>query len=612
MVDEEGLTTPQLVEMYYAQAKRLSNPWHSQIKKRRKLYDMDHYTQAARQGEERYNDPTYTNIVDLAVGIILANDLTFRVYGWTPSSQEQKDSDKVEKLLAGLLQANSERSETYLPYDVLLNFVRDGMAVAYTVWDDEIAGRAKVSVTVPDPNPDSPRTQQLDGFSEPPLRIQAIDPLKIYLIPGGPNRWLYVIRAERKTVLDIELTYGVTVKRYAHETRQRKEAIEADLLDFWRMAEGVDGQRVIQHAITFEGEVIQELAVEDGYDDLPFTVGFFKPVDRETPKKWSHSIIDPLESTVEFLEKAFNRRQFQITRYSALPLTVYVQPGRDVEVDPALGSVIKMAPDEKVGFPEWAGNPPDVDRQMEFLRARSQQSGFSDVMFGSSSQMSGYGISQLGDQNRIRLEQPVQHLQLFWQRVAKKALHICEHFSAGRVMRVYGQMRGREFYDQVLTEGLSDYQVQVIVKPEFPNDRVRNHALASQVRGFLSEDTIMQRYLDIEQPGDEREKRLIEQMENHPLMIQRSIVRQLRLAAEGGDMDAAIVLEQMMAQGQPGGSQQQPNPPNPEQPLGTASPTGQPTPQEQGGVPYGQEQLPFQQSPDLLGGFRESNSTLRI
>lgn len=612
---EETLTTPQLVEMYYQKALKVSRPWHNQIKKRRKLYDMDHYDVRARAGESRYEDPTYTNVVDLAVGIILANDLVFRAYGWSPSNQEQKQSSQIEKFLSGLIQINGDREECYLPYEGLLNLVRDGMAVGYTCWDAELAKQNQISMMVPSDDPESTELTPVEGYREPPLRVQMIDPLCMSFIPGGPGRWLVQIRTEEYSILDIEMQYGVVVRRYMHLDRWQKESTTGKLHDFWRMVEhpsieGGEPKRVVEHAIVFEGEVIQNLSVAEGYDDLPFTVGFFKPVDKNDPKKWSHSIIDPLASTVAMLERSINRRQYQIDRYSALPMVAFVQPGRDISLDPALGSIQKLSPDEALKFAEWQGNPPDVERQIEFYRSRAQQSGFSDVMFGSAGAMSGYGLSQLGDQNRIRLEQPVQHLQSFWSRIAKKALHLCENFAAGKVIRVYGQMKGKDFMEQVFAGGLSDYNVRCFVKPEFPNDKVRNHAMANQVRGFLSDSRIMENYLGVEQPDDERERKLQEQMEMHPAMIQYGVIRQLRMAAEAGNNDAALALQVFMEQQNPGGRPPEPQgPPNPDQTAGMMSAGGGFTNQEMGMAPPGQGEMDMMQgmagaAPNLAGGIQ--------
>jgi hypothetical protein len=615
------LDTVSEVMQYYSRARKDCDKWHKDIEHRRRLYDMDHYARRPRQGEERYEDPTYTNTVDLAIGILMANDLEFKVHGWTPSMKEQKDSDQIEKLLNGIIQISSEREEALIPYEVNMNFVRDGCAVLYTVWDPALENALSITaqVAVPDEMDEGPEEQRgltlksFSGYKEPPLCMQVIDPLKVYLIPGGPNRWLHVFRVDQMPVLDIEMKYGINVARFANRTRLEKEAMVGEMIDYWRLAERVynDGktEKIVEHAVIFEGEVIYPLEVMDGYDDIPYTIGFFKSVNRSDPRGWGHSIIDPMETTISMLEKDTNRRHHLITKYAALPMVSKTNDGRIVQLDPSLGSLQSLRPDESIEFPRWEGTPPDIENEMAFLRARAQQSGFSDVLFGAGpSQVSGYALSQMGDQNRIRLEQPVQHLQLMWSRWAKKALRLCENFGAGRVIRVYGQQRGSEFYEQVFSEGLADYNVTVKIKPEFPNEKQRKHAMATQVMGILSNHTVMQEYLDIDQPGEEHKKRLLEIAQNNPVVQQYAVINLLREAAENGDSAAALTLQLLVQGGPPG----QPGPTStaqrgPEQLTGLASPTGQPPPQALGGLPPGMSEMDQMSqmagaAPQLLGG----------
>jgi hypothetical protein len=229
-------------------------------------------------------------------------------------------------------------------------------------------------------------------------------------------------------------------------------------------------------------------------------------------------------------------------------------------------------------FPRWPGNPPDVSQHIEFLRGRVQQSGFTDIAFGAGpSQISGYALSQMSDQNRIRLEQPVKHLENLWSRWAKKVLSLTKAFGEGQVVRVFGRMRGEEFMEQVVGNDMDQYRVRAYIKPEFPNERTRNHAMASQVRGILSESTIMERYLDIDQPDDERRLRIQEMAQTHPVMVQMAVTNALMEMAMEGDPAAMMTLKQLQEgnlPGQPG----RPSEPNaPEQMVGTAGPEGEMT-----------------------------------
>ena len=628
--------TVRVTNNYFARARRICEPWHNQIKRWRRLYDFSHYDANAKPGEDRYGDPTYTNVVDLAVGIMLANDVEYRAFGFSPTANEEKDTSHIEKYLVGLWEANDAREGSHQIFDLFMNFSRDGAGIIYSVWDEEIAKTSETIMKQPDPS--SPMGVSLvQGYVEPPVRVQVIDPLKIFVIPGGPKRWLQVCKVDRMSVYDVEMAYGERLPRYASMIDSIKMTTYEDLKDFWRLAEvevpkvepgmhtmpdgsmmsnadmpgpqGMPGpmpsgpmttpmmepgieaptakQYVVQHALIFGDQVIWPMH-NTPYPDLPFKIGFFKPISKDDARNWGHNIMRPLETTIALLEKQINRRTMQINRNTAMPLVVQAMEGREIDVDASVYNVVKLAPGEDIKFPLWPGNPPDVEAQIGFLTRRAQQSGFSDVAFGSGpNQIAGYALSQMGDQNRIRLEQPVKHIQLLLSQWAEFALKIAATFAPDAFIRVYGQMRGKDFNDQIFSPDLANYKVKASIKPEFPNDQQRNHAMATQVKGTLSESTILERYLDIDQPDDERQRRMREMAMNHPAMISYGVMNTLMELAKEGDQAAAMALQQMIA-GSTNQGGRPPEPNAPEQPLGLASPTGQPPPQASGGQPPGQ------------------------
>jgi len=343
------------------------------------------------------------------------------------------------------------------------------------------------------------------------------------------------------------------------------------MYDYWDMIESESGKPVVRNAILFDNEFVpkQELTVMKKYKSIPYTLGLYKPTDRHESGKWQ-SIITPLVEPVTYLEKNINRRQRQIDMYSSLPLVAKTQNGRQVTLDPGMGKVTNISTDEDIAFPAWPGNPPDVERQIDFARSRVQQSGFSDVFIGSgASQVSGFSLSQLGDQNRIRLEQPIAHLKRFWEWAGEKAVEVAlENAAPGSFMNVYGMIRGEPFASMLMIEELRGFHITCNIQPNFPNDQVRKHAMGNQVRGILSEQTIMERYLDVQQPDDEYDQKIIEMTQTHPLTIQFSIMKVLEERAKDGDEIAAAVIknfETQGVQGQPGAPTQ---PQNFEQGLG--------------------------------------------
>jgi hypothetical protein len=588
-------------------AKRHVDGWKENIKRWRRLYDMNHYTTKPKAGEIQYSDPTYTNTVDLAVGIMLANRLRWHAFGFTPSKEEQLETSQIEKLLDGTLMVNNEREEANQLYQLYLHFTRDGGAAIYSVFDPDIADEGHFLREKPDPEVGA---KPVHAFKEIPLRVQVIDPEAIFALPGGPKRWLMIGRSEQRSVLDIETIYGVRIEKFGYMSDEQKSSTFGEFIDAWdfvtkeKPIKNKEGQEVyndvlgkietapklcVRNTVLFEGQALFGPREMEGYKDLPYTIQFFKPTSKE-PGDW-HSILSPLESSVALLERTFNRRAHQIDVFTGLPIVSKTQPGRAVKIDPGLYNHVQITPDESIEFPAWQGNPPDINFHIEFLRSRIQQSGFSDVMFGAgASQVAGYALSQLGDQNRIRMEQPITHLELLLTHWAKKSLNLLSEFAQGAQICVYGQHRGKDYLEYVEVDDLNKYAVRAEIIPEYPNEETRKTAMATQVKGTLSDYTIMERYLGIEQPDDEQERIIIETVARHPVTVQYSIMKELKEQADAGDEIAAMTLQQMQAGMIPGAQPGRPKEArNMEQLTGTQSPTGQPVPQALGEQPGASE-----------------------
>ena len=131
-------------------AKKYVEGWHTNIDKWRSLYNMDHYGSKAKPKEVRYSDPTYTNTVNLTVGIMLGNDIRWHSYGLSPSAKEQKSTGQIEKLVNGIIEANNYREESHQIYNLFLNFSRDGGGVIYSVFDPDLAKEFETSIAIPD------------------------------------------------------------------------------------------------------------------------------------------------------------------------------------------------------------------------------------------------------------------------------------------------------------------------------------------------------------------------------------------------------------------------------------------------------------------------------
>ena len=285
-----------------------------------------------------------------------------------------------------------------------------------------------------------------------------------------------------------------------------------------------------------------------GYKHLPYTIGFYKPNRKGKAELWTDNIMTPIETTVDLQERSIQRRGRQIDIYSELPILARSGTNRKIVVESGYSKVVQLGADETIGFPQWQGNPPDIEEQINFLQGRIESSSFSSSMFGKGGASSGYALSQQSDQNRIRLEQPKKQIELLWKSWAKKVLSLVDNHAKDAYIRVYGRMRGK-YYNELVQGGIiGQFKVDVSIKPEFPNERVRNHAMATQVRGVLSMHTIMQDYLGIEQPDDEIERKMIESMQMHPILMNYALLKKMKDLALSGDEEAEIAMQLLATQ----------------------------------------------------------------
>lgn len=179
-------------------------------------------------------------------------------------------------------------------------------------------------------------------------------------------------------------------------------------------------------------------------------------------------------------------------------------------------------------------------------------------------------------------------------------LKLCKYFASGSAIISYGKMKGHDFYDQIFISDLSKYLVRAELKPEFPNEKSRNHAMATQVRDVVSKRYLMEEYLNVDHPDEINRQRIIEMMEEHPAMISFAIMRELQQIIEESidpmEKSAAEMTLQQMQQGmfQSGGGRP-PQGASPMQTPGMPSADGSLTRQESGGEPMGQSMADSQQ-----------------
>lgn len=641
--DQTGLQrVPRYIKDRWELTKKNMEPLHERIATYRRLYDFNHYNMAPKANERRIEWPDYTNAVDLAVSILSANPIDFKAYGFTPGSEEGKRSSIIEKVLNAAIHISSIRDEVHIQHNHLMQVTRDGCSVIRTVWDTDyhdmfVEDYEESQTDMEDEGP------IVGSFKELPLRVQVLDPSNFYVIPGGKKRWLSVFYAEERTIEDVEKDEGVTLPgEFQKKNKQERETEKHEFIDYWEYVDGFElvensngepvpvldpttGQPMlddegeilwkrrpvllVRNAIVYGDYLIKPLEVAEGYDDIPYTVFWWKPIGQKKPEEWGESLLHAMQHIVPHLETRFNRQARLIDMYASLPLVSRTEGARKVKLDPGIGRVAQLSLEEDLGFPTWPGTPPDVADQMLTLQAKSQESSFPAAMYGEGVRnMAGYAISQLIDSGQIRLTTPIQQLEQGWAIWAHKTLNLIKNFAENAEINVYGTMRGKFFYDKVVGRKCEGFRVDVQVKPKYPGMDTREIAHATQASPFLSKWTIAQRYLNVPQPDDEIRRMNIEKVKDMPAFQELIMLEYLQELADEGNNIAKMLMQRYMTMGMPGEPGRPPSGPAPEAISGAGStviPGAYPV--EEGGTPFGQEpsrglEEMVRVAPNLAGG----------
>ena len=584
MADDQMSREADLLEKFY-RAKAKCNKWHGRIKEHEQFYDLEHYSDSSLPGEKRITLTKATNVVDLAVGILTANELTIQAVSPEESESVKKQASLVEQFLDGVIYINSERQETDLRYDWTFYQVRDGAVGLKTVWDNSFDGTLRVEA--------DEEGNQRAIYDQLPLCINVLPARYLFPEPGGKlGRWKYVFYAIERSIDDMEREYG-PMDKYNSLTDKQKESKKGDFIDYWGEVQLPDGSWAIENETLFDGRLLDGPRIMEGYTEIPITMMFYKPVGHVNPEDWGHSILRPVMGMVKELEWRINRQTRLLNVFANMPLIARTRDGRPIKVDSAFGDVVTLNEGEDIAFPVWPGTAPDFKDQMAMVATEIADASFPAVMYGEGpSAASGYALSQQGDAGRIRLTQPQKQQERSLAVWARKTLTLLRTFAPEFTVEVYGDKAGAPYSQELTGQDTMGFRVNFQLKPQFPNDETRKVAMATQTKDTLSAETRMEKYLGIQQPDQETTRILRDMARKHPMMVEYQMMSLFRELAGEGDEAARMVLERLEQGGGGQGGPRGPAPggPKPEQSPGLPSAVrGAVTQQEQGFAPAGQE-----------------------
>ncbi len=509
------------------------------IRRHRALYELRHYSPDSSSGlsnsqkrlvnQYSYQSNTPTNVVDLTVGILSHNQPKYTAFTYTENKDANLLAGEIERLCTGLVAMNCIEQEVDLHHDIIHAASLDGGVAVRCVWvnvtDEEPAREAQLgkfdqllntgrraigqSPVVPEGKP-----AYLKGN---PLKIHVIPLRNMVYVPGGPRgRWALIAYRSKRTIADIKTEFPDEFPQYTDFAQQYM--VTCDFYDvwFWNSSQ-------VCNAILIDNRLVRCTPME-GYDDLPYTIVFFRPHDSEEMSNWGYGTIFTIEDDTRILEDRVSHQLRMLDIWSNLPLAVKTRDGRPVDVDAVFGKTINLGIEESIGFVQPGTEPPDHDKILALLRQSISEGSFPPITYGAGPGMqSGYGLSQLSEGGRIRLEQPKRQIELLWKVVLRKALALFREFAPEKGIQVYGEYKGEHFVLNSLTgSATAGWMVDVELNPHFPQDEARMMALGNQALAMkgLSRQTVQERFYGVDDPERENQRILVEMLTQNPQMME--------------------------------------------------------------------------------------------
>lgn len=484
------------------------------------------------------------NSVDIADAVLGGHSPQFKVT--VPGGGDDDLTSRAEKFLLGVLRTNSRRQGADLVKRFVHRTVLDGGAGMRITWD---------------PNMPAPEVSTLEGSNGAEPRVVAKYPRR-----GLPIN-LEVVKLD-KLYTDGMPCYGSPFRDLYHVEKRSADSVFHE----WSRIEGADIEELVKmqpserklHIGEYiqywgygdDGEVLMSVSFDNiwiwrcqpiAYPRVPYVLSAFKEDDHE----------DPTLERLGFLFSiiwATEREEYMASRIyriiDMLANLVPVQQGGDlpIQLEGTWGRIAHLRdPNQRITFPQWPGNPPDVWRLLEDIRRRLSQGTFSSAMYGDvSSRISGYGLAQLIGADTLRTDTPRTNLEMALSCVAEHVFDLLGAFSRGYHMVVTVKVKTTTLSAMLSGEETGYLEVDTVIKPKQTADEIRLATIGAQLASLpnppLSMRTILEQYFGLAQPEDEIQARLSEDAMKDPMI---RLLAMLEVLKEHGSPYAAIVEAQL-------------------------------------------------------------------
>lgn len=484
------------------------------------------------------------NVVDIMTAVLSGNDPQFTAQ--VPGATGKTVGSRAEKFLAGVFQANARRQQVDLYRDITFRTVLDSGVGIRVYWAGGTQKQKVDTVENPGDPQGPPWVVETYKRGELPIMVETIHLDKLYPVGRGVlgRPFNQLMHVEQRTALDViyewEGQEGVDLS-WANDISEKQRAeTKEEYVDWW----GQKPNGEVWHAVLFHGAFVKAPAPID-YPVIPYVITTFKLYDMDNPSLQRLPFLYPIFWATGADEYVSSRNFRMIDMYSNLP-PIY-QGNNSLQLSGTWGEIANMRPDEKLTFPQWPGNPPDLYRFLEDLRQEQSQGTFSETMFGQvSSRMSGYGLSQLIGSDTSRTDTPRSNLELAYSTVAELIFALLGVFSPTTHISINVQVANKNLASMLSGEEAEFLSVTTAVQPKQMADQARLAALGAQLSSLpnspVSEAFILEKYFNITQPEDEQERKMEEAVQKDPVLRMMAMHKVL---VDNGSPWAAFIEKQL-------------------------------------------------------------------
>lgn len=539
------------------------------------LYFMDHYADydPAAPGEERVMVNKATNVVGITHALLSQHPPKITARPITPSHRSDKTADRVEKFVAGAIYVNNIRLQEHQIAKAIFDQALYGRGALFSGWDPNMEGDD-------------------DEYSELPLIFKYVNHQNLYCLPGGHKRDIAQMYAVYRTAEDMQAEWGKRIRVNENgKTRYAEDTDEFIYKDLWWFKGGD-----VWHCVTAGSTWLRRPVKMPYYNALPYT----EMAGLNTTSPDLHlrflGVLYPLREAISILERWINQQSSIIAAF-ADPVTV---ADKNIEVIKEPGAVIhvRLQQGERISDKYMVYPPTDagagVYRSIQMAQQMVEEGSFSRYAYANVNPESGPVLQGMNANDRMRLAPFVKNAELAISAAVQKLLDCAYAFaeSDGKERKLQVFSEGERSAVAISAKDLKGWLVTAKLSTKSGTDEARDWAIAANARQAglpISDYTLAQTKLGIEQPEDEERRRNVEMFKRNPQVIELA----LKNALEEISGEHAEQLMPGLAKPPPQG----PNAPRPTGPPTTAvSPQGmgQPMP------PLEMQQSP--QGPGAMAG----------